>query len=106
MAESKIINGYQGQITSIIQPESFVVNENIFDKIIEKEAEDGKNYVIQRLGIQALPGTVVKLNSISVKIGKTGIYEIDDVEITSIKLQQALEKDMTIDYILKQTGGE
>ena len=101
MAEKKVINGYQSQIASINQEnKEFEKNTNLFD-IIAEEFEEGKNYIVRRIGIQTTPGIKVLLNSIPIVIGKTGIYEVDDVEITSIVLEENND-DMIIDYIIKE----
>ena len=102
MAETNIINGYQGQIAAINQQDKvFHANQNLFD-IIAEEFETGKNYIIKRLGIQALPNTNLILNSIPVTIGKTGIYEVDDVRINQILLTTDSNSDMIIDYVIKE----
>lgn len=101
MAEKKVINGYQSQIASINQEnKKFEKNINLFN-IVAEEFEEGKNYIIRRIGIQAIPGTEIQLNSIPIIIGKTGIYEVDDVEINSIILNEDND-NMIIDYIVKE----
>ena len=35
--------------------------------------------ILYKLGIQAEEGTVVEINDVPIKIGKTGIYELDNV---------------------------
>jgi len=35
--------------------------------------------VLSKLGIQAAKGTIVNINGIPIKVGKTGIYELDEV---------------------------
>lgn len=100
MAEKKVINGYQSQIASINQEnKKFEKDINLFN-IIAEEFEEGKNYTVRRIGIQTAPGTKIYLNSIPIIIGKTGIYEVDDVEITSIILEEDND-DIIIDYIIK-----
>ena len=101
MADIQIINGYQGEIAAINQPEKKFNEGNLFETIIKNELNPEKNYVIKKIGIQAIPGTEVQLNSIPIIIGKTGIYEADDVEINSIILNEDND-NIIIDYIVKE----
>lgn len=35
--------------------------------------------VLSKLGIQAQPGTEVQINNAKIRIGRTGVYEVDNV---------------------------
>lgn len=88
------INCYQGQL---IGP--FSASEELFDKIKEDAAID-VNYVVH-LGIQTDIKTVVFINGDEVEIGKTGIYEIGNTEITSIQFQDNVDENTIIDYTIE-----
>ena len=55
---------------------------------------------IYKLGIQALPGTVIAINGCNIKIGSTGIYELDDViKIKSLIFPNGAPNTTIIDFI-------
>ena len=55
---------------------------------------------ITKLGIQATTGTIVKINGVSIKIGITGIYELDEVvKIKSISFPNGADENTIIDFI-------
>ena len=96
------INGYQGQFYArdIDNEHGFhkIANNgeaiNLFSNIIE-----GTDY-INRLGICAPPGTVAIIDGQQIKIGKTGIYEIENVKITSLSFNADTPLDAIVDYIV------
>ena len=56
--------------------------------------------IILKLGIQAATGTIVKINGVSIKIGITGIYELDEVvKIKSISFPNGADENTIIDFI-------
>lgn len=56
--------------------------------------------VLYKLGIQTEVGTIVQINDKEIKIGKTGIYELDDViKITNIVFPNGASSDIIIDFI-------
>lgn len=94
-------NGYQGQICAFDQENGyFPANQEIFTLI------QNLTYVnidsLERIGIEAPPTTKVKLNNQVIEIGKTGFYEVDNVEITSIKFVENSPKDVIIDFIVNK----
>ena len=55
---------------------------------------------IYKLGIQALPGTIVAINGRNIKIGSTGIYELDDVvKIKSLVFPNGAPNTTILDFI-------
>lgn len=55
---------------------------------------------INKLGIQTSPGTVVLINDVSIKIGRTGIYELDEtVNVKSLIFQDGADADTIVDFI-------
>ena len=118
MALINNINGYQGQITyqdfkEILNRENY----NILSLIAQGSIIPINKCHISRIGIQAIPGDQFKLTNLSpgnsstaqnniIKIGKTGFYEANDVEISQIKYypndNNRSGHDVIIDYIIKQ----
>lgn len=87
------INGKPGQIYG-----NFPADAEIIDLI--KEQDDIVDfYGLKKLGIQASPGLIVIINDNEIKIGKTGIYELDyDVYVKSLKFKTDVT-DVQIDYV-------
>jgi hypothetical protein len=71
---------YIGQVTG-----EFTVGENIVETLIQQNARRGKEVAqIVKIGIQADCEQSVYLNNTKFQIGKTGILQFSDVNITSI----------------------
>ena len=108
------LNGYQGQIAACYQPDfCFREEQNLMPLIIQDSKwknDSNKHVYIERIGIQAQPGTVVFVSnslqdgsgseSQEIKIGLTGIYEANDVRIDQISFDKDTSYDVIIDYIL------
>lgn len=97
------MNGYQGQIRACDQQnQKFLANQQLF-QIIQEDNRAEINYV-KRLGVSAKAGTKLRINNIQIEVGKTNMYEVDQVEITSIQFQEDTTNDVILDFII-QTGG-
>lgn len=90
-------NGYSGQLRG-----PFTANQELID-LIQNDAIGEIKYV-KHLGIQADITTIIKINGEDVEIGKTGIYEIGNTEVTSIYFLEDTDDNAIIDYtiILKE----
>lgn len=87
------INGIPGQIYG-----NFSAGEEIID-LIKEQDNIVDFYGLKKLGIQAAPGLVVIINNNEIKIGKTGIYELDyDVYVKSLKFKTNVT-DVQVDYV-------
>jgi hypothetical protein len=52
------------------------------------------------LGIQTAPGTIIKVNGVEIKIGKTGIYELDEVvNVKSLSFPYGADSDTIVDFV-------
>lgn len=91
-------NGYQGQIRAIDQPNGYFIRGNEIFTLIQQDTSINTAY-IEKIGIQTYPGTLIRLNGQTIEIGKTGMYETDEVEITSIQFPENSPKNVIIDYI-------
>lgn len=89
------VNGYVGQLKG-----PFKANENLIDLIIN-EATIKIKY-IKYLGIQASIGTIVVINNIETEIGKTGFYEVGnlDTQINSLYFINPTDENVILDYII------
>lgn len=107
------LNGYQGQLRAMDQPNGyFPANQELFTLIQNDASSVITIDCIKRIGIQTSPviineqntlvtkNAVVLLNNKEIQIGSTGLYETDEVEITSIKFKYNSSKDTIIDYII------
>lgn len=56
--------------------------------------------VIEKLGIQTDVGTMVEINGVQIKIGKTGIYELDNrVAIKTLVFPDGAGSDTIVDFV-------
>ena len=56
--------------------------------------------ILQKLGIQTAEGTIVKINNATIKIGKTGIYELDEVvAVRHLIFPNGANEDTIVDFI-------
>jgi hypothetical protein len=56
--------------------------------------------ILLKLGIQAEEGTNVRINGVDIKIGKTGIYELDGlVAVKSLIFPNGANEDTIIDFV-------
>lgn len=92
-------NIYQGQI---IGP--FEAYEELYDRI---KADAAVNvYCVKHIGVQTDVRNVILINGEEREIGKTGIYEIGNTEITSIQFPIDVDKNTIIDYIIQKESEE
>ncbi len=56
--------------------------------------------ILYKLGIQTDEGTIVEVNNVPVKIGKTGIYELDNiVDIKKLVFPNGAPANTIIDFV-------
>lgn len=80
-----------------------------FDAGIDLLADDGPigqftpestKPIIEKLGIQTDVGTIVEINGVQIKIGKTGIYELDNtVAIKTLVFPDGAGSDTIVDFV-------
>ena len=88
------MNGYQGQIRAFDQSgHTFPANQNIKPLISVR--------FIKKISITAPQGTKMKLNEKQIRIGKTGIYEAEDLQITSFVFLENTSSNVIIDFIVE-----
>ncbi len=92
-----IQNGHIGQVSG-----PFTANVDLLDddQAIGIFTPEKERPVLYKLGIQTSPGVIVKINDIPIRIGVTGIYELDDVvRISSIIFPNGADEDTLIDFV-------
>lgn len=87
-------NMYMGQLVG-----PFSANEELYDKVIEDAGTAILH--IKHLGIQAEVSTIIFINGEEREIGKTGIYEIGNTEVTSLYFKEDMDKNTIIDYTIE-----
>ena len=85
------VNRHMGQLTG-----PFAAGEELYTKI--KENANIPISRVEHLGIQAEVGSIVYINGEPYEIGKTGIYEITNAEVTSIYFKDDVDHHYIIDY--------
>lgn len=94
------MNGYQGQIRALDQNgHTFPANQNI-KSLIQQESVGLVEY-IKKISITAPEGTKMMLNENQIRIGKTGIYEAEDLQITYFAFLDNTSSDVIIDFIVE-----
>lgn len=76
----------------------FATNEELVDRIKENYPEFRG---IKKLGIQSQIANICCINNNDFEIGKTGILEFDDVDVTSLFFKQGEPATTLIDCILE-----
>lgn len=96
------MNGYQGQIYAKDQQEQKIpANVNILQLMPQKDTIKH----LKKISISAPQKTRVRITygadqQETIQIGKTGMYEIDDIQITSLAFFEDSSADTIIDYII------
>lgn len=92
-----IQNGHIGQVIGPFEAGADLLADDGPIGVLTPEKE---RPVIYKLGIQTDVGTIVQINDKQIKIGKTGIYELDQiVKITNIIFPNGASQDTLIDFI-------
>jgi hypothetical protein len=87
------MNGYMGQLKG-----PFKADEELFDKIVKNSVEEIA--AVGHLGVQAEVSTFIIINGEEIEIGKTGMYEVRDTEITSVKFKTDVDENTLVDYVI------
>lgn len=93
-----ILNGRFGEIHDTAIPASVDLLKD--GGLISKQTPEITRPLLTKLGIQAPKGTKILVNGIEVKIGNTGIFQLDQVvEITSLIFPDGGDETVIIDYV-------
>ena len=91
------LNGRIGQVSG-----PFTANVDLLDDNapIGAFTPETTRPILYKLGIQAEEGTVVLINNVNIKIGKTGIYELDNVvSVKNLVFPNGADANTLIDFV-------
>lgn len=92
-----ILNGRIGQVLGPITENVDLLDDN---QAIGSFTPENTRPTLIKLGIQTLEGTLVQINGVTIKIGKTGIYELDNVvNIKSLIFPEGAAASTIIDFV-------
>lgn len=94
---SNVLNGRVGQVLG-----PFDAGEDLLDKTgaISNFTPETSNPILIKLGIQTSEGTMVQVNDRNIKIGKTGIYELDNVvSIKHLVFPDGADENTIVDFV-------
>jgi hypothetical protein len=90
------LNGRVGQVLGPFGSEDLIKNQGIISVFTPEDSPPR----LTKIGIQTDVGTIVCINGVEIKIGKTGIYELDEVVIiTQLNFPNGASSDTIIDFI-------
>ena len=91
-----ILNGRVGQVCGPFDTSDLLAEGGAISQFTPETTHP----VLTKLGIQAPNGTLVEINGVQIKIGKTGIYELDEVvAVKSIVFPQSADDNTIIDFV-------
>lgn len=92
-----ILNGRVGQVLGPFDANVDLLAEGgaISDFTPEASAP-----IIEKLGIQTDVGNLIEINGVQIKIGRTGIYELDNrVAVKTLKFPNGASADTIVDFV-------
>ena len=92
-----ILNGRVGQVIGPFTKDKDLLDD---DGQIGKLTPETTRPILIKLTIQANEGTKVKINDMSIQIGKSGIYELDRiVEIKKLAFENDDTEGVIVDFV-------
>lgn len=89
-----------GRIGQVLGPFDAGIDLLADDGAIGQFTPESTKPVIEKLGIQTDVGTMVEINGVQIKIGKTGIYELDNrVAIKTLVFPDGASADTIVDFV-------
>lgn len=91
------LNGRIGQVLGPFDAGADLLAD---DGAIGQFTPESTKPIIEKLGIQTEVGTMVEINGVQIKIGKTGIYELDNrVAIKTLVFPDGASADTIVDFV-------
>lgn len=91
-----VLNGRVGQVLGPFDSSDLLATEGKISQFTPETSHP----ILTKLGIQAAAGTIVKVNAAEIKIGKTGIYELDEVvAVKSLSFPNGADTDTIVDFV-------
>ena len=92
-----MLNGRIGQVIGPFDANIDLLNDNA---PIGAFTPETTRPILYKLGIQTAEGTIVKINNVQIKIGKTGIYELDNiVDVKTLVFPNGADANTIIDFV-------
>lgn len=89
-----------GRIGQVIGPFTKEVDLLEDDQPIGAFTPETTKPILYKLGIQADPGTLIQVNQTQIKIGRTGIYELDNVvDVKKLMFLSDTDSDTIVDFV-------
>lgn len=96
MATTQYMQGRIGQVLGPFDTNDLLAKGGAISNYTVEESDP----LLVKLGIQAIEGTVVKINGREIKIGKTGIYELDEVvTVKSLSFPYGADEHTMVDFV-------
>lgn len=91
-------NGHIGQVLGPFEAQQDLLAD---DGPIGEFTPEKERPVLYKIGIQAKSGTIVRINNNNIKIGVTGIYQLDldTIKITQLSFPNGADENTIIDFI-------
>jgi hypothetical protein len=90
------LNGRVGQVLGPFGSEDLIENHGIISAFTPEDVQP----LLTKLGIQTDVGTIVRINGVEIKIGKTGIYELDEVVmVKQLNFPNGASTDTIVDFV-------
>jgi hypothetical protein len=91
-----ILNGRIGQVLGPFDTTDLLSK----DGKISQFTPETSHPILTKMGVQTAPGTIIKVNNVEIKIGKTGIYELDEVvNVKSLIFPYGADADTIVDFV-------
>jgi len=97
MEDKNMLNGRIGQVLGPFSAGVDLLDDNA---PIGAFTPETSRPILYKLGIQSEEGVIVEINDVPIKIGRTGMYELDNiVEIRKLVFPDGADVDTIIDFV-------
>lgn len=91
-----ILNGRVGQVLGPFDTSDLLEENGAISQITPETSKP----ILEKLGVQAAKGTMLRINGMDIKIGATGIYELDYVvAVTSLSFPNGADENTIVDFV-------
>lgn len=90
------LNGRLGQVLGPFDSTDLLANGGAISSFTPETTRPR----LRKLGIQAPVDTIIRINNVDIKIGKTGIYELEEiVDIISLSFPYGADETTIVDFV-------
>lgn len=94
------LNGRVGQVLGPFSAGVDLLAKNGIIMTAVAQNTNSETIELTKLGIQADQGTIITINGADIKVGKTGIYELDEtVAIRSLIFPNGASSNVIVDFV-------